>query len=297
MPPAAISRSSTYLPKICGNMRVRKRSAALQLGRQVARFAWLGALASALSSCGDAAPRVRRIEAFTLPECAAPAADAELELFALGDFPPSNRASEVLAASSVHKSLLFSETLRAISAEAQSGGETFLGFADRSPDGVDLVLWAQGLPCAVFAPAASSHYPGALGGQALGFSAELGTVLLAGGADLENGDGQVGALEFRTHDGGVSVTDRGEPALLDPRAFATVSAFGAGLLVAGGEDPVKDDPPDQRRRWSTAQIYQPRAHRFEPERIELVEERTHHAALTLPDGEVLLIGGRGGKSG
>ncbi len=76
MPPRAISRSNTYLPKICGNMRARHLSAT---------FALL-----VLQSCSSPPPaETQRIVAHYAPLCT-PASDHSgsrtIEIRALGDF-------------------------------------------------------------------------------------------------------------------------------------------------------------------------------------------------------------------
>src|SRR6187431_2832343 len=84
MPPAAISRSSTYLPKICGNIASAHVSAA-------AAF-WL------LSGCSP--PEIREIElpltVHSLASRPIPT-PAQLDLAALGDFATSNQTASSLS--------------------------------------------------------------------------------------------------------------------------------------------------------------------------------------------------------
>ena len=82
--------------------------------------------------------------------------------------------------------------------------------------------------------------------------------------------------------------------LREPRAFATVTAFGQAVLVAGGENPLHGEG-DLAIPRKTAEVYVPASGRFAPS-IELVEERSQHAALPLAGGAVLLVGGRGAAS-
>src|SRR5882724_9719108 len=103
MPPAAISRSSTYLPKICGNIPAIQGSAAALI--------WL------LSGCSARATleKVLALRVHQLTDC--PIAEpAHLELSALGDFPTSNRTGESLPVSVVDAKLSFPAATLALEA-------------------------------------------------------------------------------------------------------------------------------------------------------------------------------------
>src|SRR5687768_16977015 len=109
MPPAPISRSSTYLPKIWGNI------ASLLLG-----------LPAALG-CGPEAPEIvnRTIRVYSLPGCPAPES-ATLDLEALGPFPVTNLTTEVLPAGSAGRELRFPVGTRAVSAVTEDGSPRFV---------------------------------------------------------------------------------------------------------------------------------------------------------------------------
>src|SRR5690242_3937316 len=101
MPPAAISRSSTYLPKICGNMRF-----------------WYGTVALApalLAACDSSAERVA-IQAHYVPACAPQAGTAppQMELVALGDFDRSNESVSILSSSASRQSLSLPSDTQAV---------------------------------------------------------------------------------------------------------------------------------------------------------------------------------------
>src|SRR5260221_14545610 len=126
MPPAAISRSSTYLPKICGNIERVHVSAALIL--------WL------LSGCSAADGReiMVALSAHSLASCPIPG-PARLDLAALGDFPVSNRTSESLAIDASGTTLGFPATTLALEATANADLATqpFIGFSERISDRLD----------------------------------------------------------------------------------------------------------------------------------------------------------------
>jgi hypothetical protein len=70
-----------------------------------------------------------------------------------------------------------------------------------------------------------------------------------------------------------------------------VTPFDGRLLIAGGENPIHEVELAAPRK--SAEVYDPSSGRFELPSIELVEERTRHAAIRLSSGATLLVGGRG----
>ena len=101
MPPAAISRSSTYLPKICGNMRVCYRT--------------LAAASALRAGCDSAAERVA-IVAHYVPACAPAVGNAptQLELIALGDFDRSNESVAILSSAASLQALTLPRGTRGV---------------------------------------------------------------------------------------------------------------------------------------------------------------------------------------
>src|SRR5450432_785922 len=195
MPPAAISRSSTYLPKICGNIERVHVSAALIL--------WL------LSGCS--APDDREIAvpllAHTLAGCPL-SGPARLDLSALGDFPTTMRTSESLAIDAAGTKLGFPANTLAIDATANAdlAPQPFIGYSERFADRFDFLLWPDGTACDLFRPGSSDSFPGKLGGEALGFSRTSGLVMAAGSDDASSA-AIVGALTFDTRTGKTYVVD------------------------------------------------------------------------------------------
>src|SRR3970040_484885 len=110
MPPAAISRSSTYLPKICGNIAPAQRSSI-----------WLFPL---FLGCSEPEPidKTLIVRVHELPSCPLPrTAQNELlpltiELHALGDFGATNQTAEFLRLDQRGQTLPFPAGTRAIAA-------------------------------------------------------------------------------------------------------------------------------------------------------------------------------------
>jgi len=214
---------------------------------------------------------------------------ARINLAALGDFPTSNRSAESLSLTAQNTKLEFPLATLALeaNASADSSDQVFIGYGERQGDQLDFLLWPRARACELLS---GGPYPGALGGEALGYSSSAGLVLLAGSNDGAS-SAVVGAATFDTRTGEAWIVDP-RSALSEPRAFATVSELGAKLLVAGGENPIHDPSHPASVLRGSAEIYDPATRGFEPELVKLVEPTTRHAAATLDSGETVLIGGR-----
>jgi hypothetical protein len=210
-----------------------------------------------------------------------------LSLTALGPFragPPQNVALYASGAP-----LAFPPETQGVDALLLQNG--FRGYTERRTEsGIDVLLWPE-RACALGDPA-NDGYPGPGGGQALGFSPELGAVLVAG-EDDPSGQAQ-GGVVFDANTGVVEVLRPPAPTLKDTRAHATVTPVDGGFLIAGGEDPATGDASDAafetRERWQSAYVYAP-ASGLLGDSIELQRDRTRHAALPLSEGAALLAGG------
>ncbi len=246
------------------------------------------------AGCGSAEPELvtRSVRVYSLPGCAAPES-GELSLEALGPFSATNSTSEALPLSGAGRGLRFPANTQAVAAHVSAGEASFIGYGPALSEDIDLVLWPEARACELFTDGSSAGFPGSGGGQALGFAARSGLFLAAGGNDPKS-SAVVGALTFDLARGEAHAVDAAARYVLgEPRAFATVSEFGDKLLVAGGEDPIHDVAEEQRLIHDSAEVYDPAARRFELDLVGLREQRTRHAALLLPSGETLLIGGRG----
>lgn len=231
----------------------------------------------------------------SLPRCDVPDALARgpLTLVALGDFAPSNESAEVLPLDAARAPLRFPSATRAALAELGTP-RAFSGYGERRGEaGLDLLLWPREKTCTVWEPARSAGYPGRAAGQALAFSPELGLVLAAGGDDPLVTDAIIGAAVFDVATGVANAVDsRTGGALLEPRAFASATAFGPGFLVAGGQRPVAGVQESELTLNASAEVFDAARGRFTGEPIALIGSRTRHAAVALSDGRTLLIGGR-----
>ncbi|MEI9953880.1 MAG: hypothetical protein WDO74_34110 [Pseudomonadota bacterium] len=276
MPPAAISRSSTYLPKICGNIARVHVSAA-------AAF-WL------LSGCSEAETHeiVLPLAVHTLASCPIPT-PAQLDMGALGDFPTSHDTVESLSLTAQNAKLTFPSDTLALqaSARSESSDQAFIGFSERGSAGLDFLLWPEGSVCELLR---AGSYPAGLGGEALGFGSASGLLLIAGSEGFSS-SAVVGALTFDAR--------RGESALVDPRAamrqprsFATVTGFGEQLLVAAGEYPIHESGSPAKVFNNTGEVYDPATGSFEVDFVPLAMGVARHAAMVLESGETVLIGGR-----
>jgi hypothetical protein len=111
------------------------------------------------------------------------------------------------------------------------------------------------------------------------------------GSDKGQSSAVSGALVFDTGTG-AAVALAGSAQLWRPRAFASVTEFGPGFLVAGGEDPTISFSTG-RRLHNTAEVFVADQFAFDPDQeITLKEPRSRHAAVRLSVTETLLIGGR-----
>ncbi|HSU39323.1 MAG TPA: hypothetical protein VLJ38_07140, partial [Polyangiaceae bacterium] len=187
-----------------------------------------------------------------------------LTLTALGPFPASG--SDVERDLGLHAgghALSFNSATIGVDAVAtNTAGATegaFIGHSERRLDhGIDVSLWPEQTACEVVS--ADGGYPGSGGGQALGFSTRSGISLVAG----ENADDQRAGstIVFATDTGDARVVPRDLGTLRVSRAFATVTEFGDGLLVAGGTNPAATAATEDAA--GTAEVFDPVTGGFDP---------------------------------
>jgi hypothetical protein len=221
---------------------------------------------------------------------------SSLDLTPLGDFSRPVRSTDGLSLLDPTP-LEFPSGTQALEAKAFGPGGVFVGYAERAArSSLDLLLWPEQTVCRLDNDPLSA--PSLGGGQAIGYGAEAGIVLVVGGNSPSLPAGSVAASTFDVGRGDVSAVATaagGEPgsALAEPRAFATVTPLGGQLLVAGGEDPLNADGNGLAPPSKTAELFDPRARRFADTRVELTVARSRHSALSLSNGDTLLVGGRG----
>lgn len=231
----------------------------------------------------------------SLPGCDLPVGlrKSNLELLALGDFAASNDTAEFLRLDQAGAALKFPVATQAVQAHVGQGSQTFVGYAERHENSLDVLLWPELSTCEVWRPKGDQGYPGRHGGQAFAYSAQSGVVLAAGGNDPLVTGATVGALSFDARRGALRTLGTADEGVLrQPRAFATATPFGEQILIAGGEEPVFGVPDRDLEPLGTAELFDPKLGRFAGEPITLRSNRTHHAAVVLADGRTLLVGGK-----
>jgi hypothetical protein len=245
------------------------------------------AAALALSwGCGsDGATRIA-IAAHYVPTCSPTPADApaQLELVALGDFDRSNDSVAILASDASLRSLELPEATRAAQLETLGGGGFWgsgtLGAHHRLP----ILLWPRDRACPLArfdaAPADPDTDRVEPGAWSLGASARLEALLATGPLGPS---GPVESTFVDLNDASTSPLASGDPR--SPRPSASLSELGDGLLLAGGIDPVSG------RASASAELFDPELGSFTDESLALSVPRARHAALGLPGGQSLLIGG------
>jgi hypothetical protein len=241
-----------------------------------------------LAGCGDPTTHTFAITTHALPgECGlgdSARAPVELELLPLGDYAAAPSVRLPLAGSAP---LAVPDATRAFAARIAAAERSFIGYSERTAGAeLPILLWPAGRACRL--SRAEREYPVLGGGQGLGYDPMSRRVLLVGGDDQDLMNKSAEMLGFDAGTGGL-VEGR---SLEDLRVFATVTPFGGRLLVAGGEDPVNSRgevvaPSD------TAEVIDPGGDPAVVGRVGLRVARTRHAATVLPNGDTLLVGGRG----
>lgn len=242
-------------------------------------FAWL------LSACRPAPEpeRILALRAHSLPGC--PAQQGTIQLAALGDFDASPLTAEVFDSQSSARDLEFPLDTRAVRAELTAGTQSWFGVGERLGDHVDLPLWRESGACTLFPVTGNPNYPGAAGGEAMGWSASQRVLLIAGEAIASSNAASAIAVNLKT--GEAAAVPNG---MVPSREYATVTAFGQDLLVAGGVNPSTDAV------LASASVYETASGSFDRSQlVTLSSPRAHHAALVLDSGETLLIGGEDGS--
>jgi hypothetical protein len=176
------------------------------------------------------------------------------------------------------------EACRMLVVEATESDATWSGVGVVAAQGnVDVLLWPSLRSCALPAPL------GARTGSTLAPIANQ-TVLLVGGVAPGVAGPPSPTYVAHLDTGAVAVV---QTDLLTPRVGASVTAFGAGALVAGGSDPSSGGSV-----LDSAEIYGAPTGGFDQRnRIFLSAPRAYHGAVQLATGETLLVGGVGGQDG
>jgi hypothetical protein len=212
-----------------------------------------------------------------------------IQLTALGDFDASPLTAELFDANSSARDLKFPLDTRAVSAELTAGTSLWFGVGERSGDDIDLPLWPQGDACTLYPVGTSASYPGAVGGEAIGWSPSQKILLIAGEASATSDSASAVVVNLKT-----GVAQAVPDGMSQSRAYATVTPFGKNLLVAGGVDALNSPGGvvTNATPLDNASVYDTSTGRFDPPPLRnLSHARAHQAAVVLDSGETLLIGG------
>ncbi|HTM46018.1 MAG TPA: hypothetical protein VL137_13750 [Polyangiaceae bacterium] len=253
-------------------MRVRHLSSTLA--------AWV------LLSCGSRpAPQAQLIAAHYAPLCT-PASDHSgsrtIEIRALGDFDPSNTTVAFLDEGAREQALQIPAQTAALELRSV-GPDPVWGVATIQEDADTNALLLPALQACplLIGDSASARLDQ---GTALGL---VGPWLLAAGAAAASGTNARKAQLVDLNSG--QNIPLGTTRMTRARAFATISAFGDSMLIAGGEDPAASTAHDD------AEVFDLSSRHFSGNTslIALSQPRTKHAALPLSADSVLLLGGAG----
>ncbi|HLK38050.1 MAG TPA: hypothetical protein VKU41_14915 [Polyangiaceae bacterium] len=160
--------------------------------------------------------------------------------------------------------------------------------SDREWTGIAAVPSAGDFDLLLLPTLTSCSFPELVGSRGRGSqlaTVASGRVLVVGGA---SGPTALPTLALHLDTGAV---DGVTPDLLTPRTGATVTAFGAGALVAGGVDALSGGDP-----LASAEVYSSDEGGFDQQHPVLLSgPRTNHGAVVLASGQTLLVGGLGGS--
>jgi len=239
----------------------------------------VAALPALLAAC-DSAPERVAIVAHYVPACA-PATDsapAQLELIALGDFDRSNDSVSILSSDAALQALALPQDTRAVELSTL-GGRGYWGTGELDAEGaIPVVLWPRESACTI------GQLTAAADGAAWLFGLSSHASRVFGLAGLPDQAGDAPGLELDLSSAQLTPFES-DQRLAAPRRFASLSELGDQMLIAGGID------PGSNRHRSDAELFDPVTQQFALERRTLAVPRARHAALNLPSGATLLIGG------
>lgn len=228
-----------------------------------------------LAGCSETpTPRVE-ITAHYVPACAPAAEDtpSRLALSALGDFEASNASAAILRGDSAGQTLELPERTLAAELSALDGEPYWGSGALDAHNRIPILLWPVRRACALVQIETSGADAGswlAAGSDRLGALLVLGATAEAYRVDLASGE--------------AARLDR-QSAPRVPRRWAASSELGEQLLLSGGVDASAGDMLDD------GELFDPVLKRFTGATVALARPRARHAAVPLPGGVSLLIGG------
>jgi hypothetical protein len=262
--PSAYRSKSFALHGICG-----------VLGMAGAGFSclWVGVSCSAKTVIVDVP-----IEVYVPASCG-DAGGAQVTYTGLGDFPQLSPATETVALGSSGLTLTaLPPATRQVVLAAVMGAGGWAGSALVPAAGpVEMLTLPMDHACSLSRAVNLAGDPGTV----IGMTDATHAMLIGGPFPpfiIDLGNGSIAQLEA---------------ALMPARDYSTITPFGAGALVAGGEDPMAGEQ-------STAVVYTPGPNGAPgtfgtPIDFPDGQTREKHAAVALADGRVLLVGGVSGS--
>ncbi len=221
------------------------------------------------------------IVAHYVPTCAPSpgAAAAQLELIALGDFDRSNDSVSILPSNAAQLTVSLPRGTRAAELNTLGDRGYWGAGALSTHNELAILLWPKNQACPL-ARALTDGVPTDADAWLLGASARQGRLLVLGPPQASATAG----LSIHLVDASVSLVPAAQGLAL-ARSHASVSELGERFLIAGGFD------PETQRIHQTAELFDPVRASFEPVLLTLASARARHAALSLPSGSTMLIGG------
>jgi hypothetical protein len=208
------------------------------------------------------------------------------KFYGSGDFDPALPAAGHFLKSAGDVLSEIDPASRALVVDASEGAGRWLAVSGIAATGnIDVLLLPWMASCALLPALAPDSAAVVSSGATMGPVAPE-TVLIAGGVTGTDASQVAAASQVVDLSTGsvASIT----PDLATPRIQATVTAFGAGGLVAGGRDVSVGLVLD------TAEVYSPELGGIDQaQRISLSTYRSDHGAAILVTGETLLVGGVG----
>ncbi len=247
---------------------------------------------AATGAChGQAAITTRVVTTHVSPGCVSGGQTLDgngyAKFYGSGDFEPTLPAAGHLLKDVGDVLSEIDPASRALVVDTSEGAGRWQGVTGIPPSGnVDVLL----LPWLASCPFPNTN--GVAGPTVAPVGAD--TVLLIGGMAVDGGmpvDAGVQAIPgTRVVHLSMDSVDGIDPDLRVPRANASVTAFGAGGLVAGGRDPR----PGGAGVLASAEVYSPALGGIDRgSEIPLSTYRSDHGATVLATGETLLVGGVG----
>lgn len=246
----------------------------------------VAAASTLLGACETSEGARVQILAHYVPACAPleGEAPAQLELIALGDFDRSNDSVSILPSDA--NAELVPLPPGTLAAQINTLGDRgYWGAGTLNTRGqIPVLLWPRNRACGLVQLPAEVSAGFAVQGFELGVSKATSTLLVVSNLGRRE-PGALAGVAINLDDGNVKELRVGADGGA-PLADASISLLDGQFIVAGGRDPDSGRASTELVRFDAASA------RFDSG-ARLTVARSRHAALSLPNGGSLLIGGEG----